>query len=191
MKIGLLRHGITDWNSAGLLQGQTDRPLGPGEAERLGELSLPPEWANAALLSSPLVRARDTARIVSGKKPPTDERLIEMNFGDWEGLAGKDLRADPQSGFRDVEYWGWDFRPPNGETPQEVWNRVSMALDSLTETTLIVCHMVVIRVVLAKAHGWNFEGHPPFQIKRDRIYGVTVEDKKLTPDPAPIRLIMQ
>ena len=189
MRIGLIRHGRTDWNRAGLLQGRTDRPLEDGEPERLSDFALPPAWENAAVIASPLVRASETARILSGSNPPTDARLTEMNFGEWEGRPSKELREDPKSGFRDLEYWGWDYRPPNGESPLEVWERVSAALDDLTEDTLIVCHMVVMRVVLAKAHGWDFEGHPPFQVKRDRIYGVTIEGNSFSADPEPIRLI--
>ena len=189
MKIGLLRHGRTDWNRAGLLQGSTDRPLEDGEPERLAELALPPEWTDAAVIASPLVRAVETARIITGSMPPLDARLTEMNFGTWEGKPGKELRADPHSGFRDLEYWGWDYRPPNGESPREVWARVSDALDDLKQDTLIVCHMVVMRVILAKAHGWDFEGHPPFLVKRDRIYGVTVVNGSFTPDAEPIRLV--
>jgi len=189
MRIGLIRHGRTDWNRAGLLQGRTDRPLEEGEPERLAELALPTPWNMAAIVASPLIRASETARILSGTPPPTDPRLIEMNFGDWEGRSGKDLRADPESDFRDVEYWGWEYRPPNGESPLEVWQRVSAALDDLKQDTLIVCHIVIMRVILAKAHGWEFEGHPPFQIKRDRIYGVTFDGGVLTADPDPIRLV--
>lgn len=189
MRIGLIRHGRTDWNRAGLLQGRTNRPLEPGEPERLSDLTLPEAWISADVVSSPLSRARDTARIISGTEPKTDVRLTEMSFGDWEGNSGHDLRADPNSGFRDVEYWGWNYRPPNGETPYEVWTRVSNALDELSNDTLIVCHMIVMRVVLAKAHGWDFEGAPPFQIKRDRIYGVTIENDVFTADPEPVRLV--
>ena len=189
MKIGLLRHGRTDWNRAGLLQGSTDRPLEDGEPERLAELALPPEWTDAAVIASPLVRAVETARIITGSMPPLDARLTEMNFGTWEGKPGKELRADPHSGFRDLEYWGWDYRPPSGESPREVWARVSDALDDLKQDTLIVCHMVVMRVILAKAHGWDFEGHPPFLVKRDRIYGVMVADGSFTADAEPIRLV--
>jgi len=189
MRIGLIRHGRTDWNRAGLLQGRTDRPLEDGEPERLSELALPPIWENAAVVASPLIRASETARILSGSTPPTDMRLTEMNFGDWEGRPGKELREDPHSGFRDLEYWGWNYRPPNGESPREVWARVSDAVNGMTKDTLIVCHMVVMRVILAEAHGWDFEGHPPFQIKRDRIYGVTVSDSGYSADPEPIRLV--
>ncbi len=189
MRIGLMRHGHTDWNRAGRLQGRTDRPLEAGEPERLGQFTLPAEWRHADVLASPLQRAKETARIVSGTAPRTDDRLTEMSFGDWEGQSGKDLREDPSSGFRDVEYWGWNYRPPNGESPLEVWNRVSEALDSITNDTLIVCHIIVMRVVLAKAHGWDFEGEPPFKVKRDRIYGVTIEDGVFEADAEPVRLL--
>jgi len=189
MRIGLLRHGRTDWNNAGLLQGRTDRPLDDAEAERLCDFALPPPWDAAKIIASSMIRAVSTANILTGKHPQTDPRLVEINLGYWEGKTGRDLRADPNSGFRDVEYWGWDYRPPNGESPREVWDRVSEALDDLSEDTLIVCHMVVMRVVLAKAYDWGFEGQQPFQIKRDRIYGVSVEDGKLIADPEPVRLV--
>lgn len=189
MRIGLIRHGRTDWNRAGLLQGQTDRPLEDGEPERLAQLALPEPWDKAAIITSPLSRARETGRILTGQILPTDHRLTEMSFGDWEGKAGHDLRDDPQSGFRDVENWGWTYRPPNGETPQDVWERLRTALGDLEADTLIVCHMIVMRVVLAKAHGWDFDGEPPFKIKRDRVYGVTIEGDDLIADADPIRLI--
>lgn len=189
IRIGLLRHGRTHWNRQGLLQGQTDIGLEDGEPERLAALTLPDEWRGASLLASPLSRANDTARIVSDRTPRTDPRLVEMAFGDWEGKASLDLQADPNSGFRDIEDWGWDYRPPNGETPREVWARIEPTLAELTEDTLIVCHLCVMRVALAKAHGWEFSGPPPFAVKRDRIYGLTFESGTLSADEKPIRLV--
>lgn len=189
MRVGLLRHGRTDWNRIGVLQGRTDRPLEDEEADRLGTLTVPSPWDNADVLASPLIRARDTARLVTGREAAVDPRLIEMKFGAWEGLSSADLHADPASGFRDVEDWGWDYRPPGGESPREVWARVSAVLDSLESDTLIVCHLVVMRVVLAIAHGWNFEGPMPFRVKRDRIYGLTITDRRPAPDAEPARLI--
>ena len=189
MRIGLLRHGHTDWNRAGRLQGRTDRPLEEVEPARLARLALPEPWKDAAILSSPMIRAVETARIVSGKQPATDPRLTEMSFGDWEGKISLELQADPNSGFRDVEHWGWDYRPPNGESPREVFSRVSEAIAALKGDTLIVCHIAVMRAVLATAHGWNFEGEPPFKVKRYRIYGVMLDGSKMTADADPIRLV--
>ena len=92
MKIYLVRHGETDWNQAGLLQGQTDIALNAqgleqahDAAERLKKV--PFEIA----FCSPLIRAKRTAEIIIGDRKitlTTDERLRELNFGPWEGHQG-------------------------------------------------------------------------------------------------------
>ena len=190
IRIGLLRHGRTAWNAEGRLQGQTDIPLEDVERERLAGLSLPPEWRGQPVLASTLSRARDTARLLTGAEPPTDARLVEMNFGHWEGRIGAELSEDHGSGFEDVEDWGLDYRPHNGESPRDLWARISAVLDGLTEDTLIVSHLGVMRSVLAQAHGWTYEGPMPFRIKRDRLYAVRrAEDGSLTPEPEPTRLV--
>lgn len=191
VRIGLMRHGRTEWNRLGRLQGRTDIPLEDAERERLGGLALSDGWRGAALISSPLQRALETARLVAGMEPRTDARLSEMNLGEWEGRTGEDLLHEPGSGFSHVEDWGWDYQPPGGETPRAVWDRVSKALSGITEDTLIVSHMVVMRVILARAHDWDFEGPPPFRIKRDRIYGVTRDNNgELHADETdPVRLV--
>jgi broad specificity phosphatase PhoE len=87
----LVRHGETDWNADGRLQGQTDRPLsdfGRRQAHKLAE-----ELADEpleAIYSSDLVRARETAEIVEGRLglPVTiDAGLRERDWGSWEGLT--------------------------------------------------------------------------------------------------------
>ena len=140
IRLAMLRHGHTHWNRAGRIQGRTDIPLDDEARADLAAFRLPSDWANAALVSSPLHRARETAEIVAGRAPETVDSLIEMNWGDWEGLKGIDLKADPNSGFRDIEYWGWDYQPPGGETPAEVWNRLADWVFSLKADTLAVCH---------------------------------------------------
>ena len=87
----LVRHGETDWNAEGRLQGHTDRPLsdyGRRQAERLAE-ELDGEELEA-IYSSDLARARDTAEIVGRKLGlPTvlDPDLREKDWGTWEGLT--------------------------------------------------------------------------------------------------------
>jgi len=120
MRVALLRHGRTGWNAAGRLQGRTDIPLSDDERDRLATLALPPGWRDADILSSPLSRARETAEILVQAPVATDPALIELNLGAWEGKRGVDLLADPASGYRHVEAWGWDGRPPGGETPREL-----------------------------------------------------------------------
>jgi len=134
IRLAFLRHGITAWNREGRIQGRTDIPLAPESREQLAALTLPPDWRDAALHASPLSRAVETATLIGKGRPVhSDPRLIEMDWGAWEGLHGRDLRADPASGYRDLEHWGWDFRPPGGESPADVRERLRAWLDSLQD----------------------------------------------------------
>ena len=87
-RLALLRHGHTPWNRAGRIQGRSDIALDAQARADLAALSLPAPWDRAALWSSPLARAFDTARLVAGRDPQTDPALTEMNWGAWEGQHG-------------------------------------------------------------------------------------------------------
>ena len=146
--------------------------------------------AESTVVSSPLSRAVDTAWLVSGRVPQVVPELIEMNWGEWQGLRGIDLVADASSGYRHIEDWGWDFQPLGGETPRMVWQRIKPWIAAARGTYVAVCHIGVMRVLLARATGWNFSGPAPFQVKRDRLYIIKVKDDgALTFDDEPIRLI--
>lgn len=189
IRLALLRHGHTDWNRAGRIQGRSDIALDDVARSELTAQALPAPWDAADLWSSPLLRAAETAKLVAGRDPQTAPELIEMDWGDWEGLRGIDLKADPKSGFRDIEHWGWDYRPPGGETPAEVWERIAPWLQRLTRDTVAVCHIGIMRMILARAYGWDFDGPAPFRIKRNRLFVVEIDGDALRPLPDPIRLI--
>lgn len=86
----ITRHGLTDWNARRKLQGRTDVPLNDDGREMARRAAK--EYADIHLdvcYCSPLKRARETAEIIlEGKSVPIifDERLIEMSFGEYEGL---------------------------------------------------------------------------------------------------------
>ncbi len=188
-KLALIRHGHTDWNRQGRIQGRSDIPLDVEAAEALAVLTLPPDWLNAKLCSSPLKRAVQTAQLIADRAPVAEAALTEMDWGDWEGKKGIELRSDPQSGFRDLEYWGWDYRPPQGESPADVRNRLRPWLGTLSGDTVAVCHIGIMRVLLAMAHGWNFDGDAPFRVKRNRLFVIEISEGNLTPLPEPQRLV--
>ncbi|GAB5431550.1 MAG: histidine phosphatase family protein [Epibacterium sp.] len=188
IRLALLRHGHTDWNRAGRIQGRSDIALDAAARQELAAQALPGPWKDADLWSSPLKRAAETAELVAGRAPQTAAALIEMNWGDWEGQQGGLLRADPQSGFRDIEHWGWDYRPPGGESPAEVWARVAPWIATLTRDTVAVCHIGIMRMILARAHGWDFDGPAPFQVKRNRLFVVEISGDQLDPWTEPVRL---
>lgn len=191
IRLALLRHGHTAWNRAGRIQGRSDIPLDDQAREELRGYTLPAPWDQAELWSSPLMRAAETAELAAGRPPRTAQELIEMNWGDWEGLHGLDLKADPNSGFRDIEDWGWHYRPPGGESPAEVWTRITPWLHCLTRDAVAVCHIGIMRMILARAYGWDFDGPAPFRIKRNRLFVVEMEGASLTPWAEPVRLIQE
>lgn len=189
IRFAMLRHGHTEWNRAGQIQGRTDIPLDDEAREGLHAFRLPEGWRDVDLYSSPLKRAFETGQIVSGRDPHTVDALIEMDWGDWEGKKGVELKADPNSGFRDIEHWGWDYRPPQGESPADVWGRISEWLFSLERDSIAVCHIGIMRMVLARAHGWGFDGPAPFAVKRNRLFVVEVDGQSVrVADPDIVRL---
>ena len=187
-RLALLRHGHTPWNRAGRIQGRSDIALDVEARNTLASLRLPGDWQNAQLWSSPLLRASETAQLVAGRDAETAAELIEMDWGDWEGQKGVDLKSDPSSGFRDIEDWGWHYSPPNGESPAEVWSRLEIWLAGLQSTCVAVCHIGVMRVILARATGWDFAGPAPFQIKRNRLYVLDLNPALTVSDPFVVRL---
>ena len=188
-QLALLRHGHTHWNRAGRIQGRSDIPLDDDARTELAGYELPELWNKAALWSSPLQRASETAALVAGREPMLSEALTEMNWGDWEGKRGVDLIADADSGYRHIEDWGWDYCPPNGESPAEVRARLQPWLGGLQGDTVAVCHIGIMRVILASAWGWNFDGTAPFKIKRNRLYVIDLDS--FQPQPEPVRLLRQ
>ena len=184
-EIALLRHFPTAWNAEHRLQGQVDVPLTEEARTALKGLALPPPWDAARLIASPLSRARETAEILArGRAVEIEPRLVEMSWGAWEGRHGRELIEDPASGYVHVEQWGWHRRPPGGESPWEVWERVRPALAEIAAAgrpAVLVAHRALMRVVMARAWGWNYDSPEPFRIRRARLYPM-----RLGPNGTPL-----
>ena len=136
MRLYIIRHGETEWNKVKRLQGQTDIPLAK-EGIRLAKVTgeemqhLPIDLA----ISSPLERALQTAQLLTeGRNVPilTDERIIEISFGEWEGECIFDSEALPKE-FRQLFYEDpmHCIRPPKGETFADVCRRTGEFYQSL------------------------------------------------------------
>ncbi|WP_300037290.1 histidine phosphatase family protein [uncultured Roseobacter sp.] len=187
-RLAIIRHGHTAWNRAGRIQGRSDIPLDAEAEAALAGRTLPAPWDEADLCASPLMRARRTAELISGRVPLCTDALMEMDWGTWEGQQGSVLRADPASGFRDIEHWGWDYRPPGGESPADLRARLIPWAEALETDTVAVCHIGVMRVLMAVATGWEFQGAAPFRIKRDRLYVINIAPGTWSATPEPVRL---
>jgi len=189
IRLALLRHGHTAWNRAHRIQGRTDIPLDAEGIATLAALRLPPPWDKADLVASPLARAQQTATLVTGRQATPVPALIEMDWGDWEGQRGVDLDADPACDYRPICDWGWDWSPPGGEAPAALRARLAPWLASLQRDTVAVCHIGTMRVLMALATGWHFDGPAPFAIKRARLYVIEVDAGTLRAWPDPVRLV--
>jgi probable phosphoglycerate mutase len=153
-----LRHGETDWNVEGRLQGQRDIPLnetGRSQARRNGEAILRafPDIAGFEAVASPLGRTRATmeiARGAMGLDPAgyrTDDRLLEITFGAWEGATLDELRAIDPDRIAERERDKWDFVPPGGESYARITRRIGAWLAEVRRPTFVVSHGGVGRVL--------------------------------------------
>jgi probable phosphoglycerate mutase len=156
----VIRHGATDWNALGLIQGRTDRPLSEAGRASIRGLRLSSVWQGADCLSSPLTRAMETARLL-GLHPQSEPALIEMSWGTWEGKSLAALRAEHGDEMAENEDRGLDFRPPGGESPRDVQMRLRPLLAALRTPTIAVTHKGVLRALYAAATGWTMTDDPP------------------------------
>jgi probable phosphoglycerate mutase len=174
----LIRHGATAWNASGRLQGRADIGLSAAGRAEVESWRLPAAFAGARWLTSPLRRARETAALLIGHPVTVEPRLIEMDWGAWEGRRGADLRAAAPAELAASEGRGLDFRPPGGESPREVCARLQLLAAELAldpTPVVAVCHKGVIRAALALATGWDMRARPPLRLARDRALALAIE----------------
>ena len=161
MKLYFIRHGETVWNTQAKLQGKSDIPLnekGVALARVTGEALADVPFA--AIYSSPLKRALQTAQLVAGDKDVPiviDRRLEEIGFGIWEGLScHKDHYEIPSDSFQDFFLDPFGYQPPaQGETVRHVCGRTADFLEELIRkmgkeesNVLISCHGCTLRALM-------------------------------------------
>jgi probable phosphoglycerate mutase len=158
LKIAFLRHGPTLWNAQGRIQGHTDIPLSDEGLAKMRTLLPPPPFEQARVFVSTSRRARQTAEALGLKNATWDARLMEQNWGDWEGLSRAGILArDGDDAFLRAGV-ALDFRPPGGESTAELHARVAAFLkDAAREDsdTIVVAHLGVLRAAYTLATGWD------------------------------------
>jgi 2,3-bisphosphoglycerate-dependent phosphoglycerate mutase len=160
----LVRHGETDWNRARRWQGHADRPLnetGRAQAHELaGRLAAdPPD----AIWASDLSRARETAEIVGarlGLPVALDERLREIDVGEWSGLTAAEVEERYPEGMRRRLEGGTGWE--TGERYEEMAERVLAALHDIAAAghgrVLVVTHGGAMRAVWLATGGAAEDG---------------------------------
>jgi broad specificity phosphatase PhoE len=158
-----VRHGETDWNVEGRLQGGIDTPLndlGRTQAARAGSI-LADLFArhgrtasSLVFVASPLQRARDTMDLVRSelKLPPggyaLDDRLREIGYGHWEGSTLAQMQSSDPELYATREADKWSVPPPGGESYASVAIRMRDWYDSLKADTVAVAHGGTARALM-------------------------------------------
>ena len=151
MQIVLVRHGETEWSLSGQHTSRTDLPLtdkGRERAKRLGPALT--AWNFALVLTSPLLRARETCRIAGfGDRAEICEDLREFDYGEYEGLTTPQIRE------KNPEWSLWRDGCPGGEMPDQVGARADRAIERMRSgagdgDALAFAHGHILRMLTAR-----------------------------------------
>jgi broad specificity phosphatase PhoE len=157
MRLELIRHGQTDWNRDGRLQGSSDIPLNEaGRGQAVEAAAILADQNLRAIVSSPLMRARETARIIADilgiELGASYDDLIERDYASCEGkVPSTPIPDEPNAEYPDIE------------TRESVVARGMRAINEIRDTRLpidgpdatiaVVCHGTIIRFTLAAILG--------------------------------------
>ena len=180
-----IRHGETDFNRQGRLQGRRDTVLNAHGRQQAAECGVllhdlfardhrrPQDFKYVA---SPLKRARETMEIVRatlGLQPhdyEVDARLIEIAYGEWEGLTLQEIETQNASVLSARERDKWDFAPPGGESYRELADRIGKWYGSLTADSVVAAHGGGVRALMAILNIESEEQATRAQIEQGVIY---------------------
>jgi broad specificity phosphatase PhoE len=176
----VVRHGQTDYNARDLLLGHRDIPLNALGREQAAAHAITLKWLDPALadldfVCGPLARTRETMTLLrtAAGLPPTDFRvsneLIELDYGQWEGLTwGQVLASDPE-GYRAWHDDPVNYTLPGGESYAQLNARLERFLATVERDTVIVSHGGISRVLVGLLGGVDTAVAPKLAIPQDRL----------------------
>ena len=159
----MLRHGQTEWNAAGRLQGHLDSPLteiGVRQAQRQNETLLDYDLDGFRFITSPQGRARKTAQLALAgivAEIETSEELKEINMGQWSGITRAEIAAERKIRLQDLgelQIYDWT---PGGETTAQLFARCARFLVQLTGPAVLVTHGMTSLCLRLCALGWGLD----------------------------------
>lgn len=180
-----IRHGQTDWNAEGRMQGQKDIPLnaiGEGQARGNGKrlaAFLKAEGIDLDSLdfiSSPLGRTRRTMDLVRTElgmdleSYRIEPEVREITFGDWEGATLEELAVESGDKVQERRADKWGFVPPNGQSYEMLTDRIRGWLVNVNKPTVVVAHGGVFRVVRGLLEGLEKVSIPTLDVPQDKMF---------------------
>lgn len=180
-----IRHGQTDWNAAGRLQGAQDIALnarGQAQADGNGRAlgahfrAIGRDPASLAWIASPLGRTRETmerVRAGAGLDPSgyaIDANLREVGFGRLEGLTYAEIERHHPAGWAELQRDKWHYLPPEGESYVMLAARVAAFLAAHDEDMVIVSHGGVFRALRSVIERLDDPSLAHLFVPQDRIF---------------------
>ncbi|PRD45698.1 histidine phosphatase family protein [Phyllobacterium phragmitis] len=185
------RHGETDWNASQRIQGQVDTDInmrGRAQAERNGDKlkSLIGDGAGFDFVASPLKRTRETMeriRTRMGLDPHayrTDPRLMEVNFGNWQGHMLEDIAGEGRDLIEARARDKWNFIPPgsSAESYMGLSRRIGQWLEKVDQPTVCVTHGGCMRTLFYLIE--HMDGHEAANLSIPQDQLLRLENGKLT-----------
>lgn len=181
----IIRHGATDWNRSGRIQGHLDPPLneaGCAQARLVGQRLA--TLGATALYSSDLQRAYHTAQIIgqaTGLRVVQKTALREIHFGKWQGWTSQQIRDRDPEGYAARRADPYDVIPEGGETWRRFYDRAVRAMHELLESTdaqqvIVVTHSGVCTALGLYAQGLDCTGKRTFGNDNCSIHTLAVAD---------------
>ncbi|MHB2169636.1 histidine phosphatase family protein [Alsobacter sp. R-9] len=158
-RLFFIRHGETDWNAEGRLQGQQDIPIndrGREQAALAGKrlASLRSDAGSLPWIVSPLGRTRETAEIARAAAGlprdgyDLDPQIKELSFGILEGKTWKEVRREQPELARQREADKWRFVAPGGESYERLTDRIGAWVATAPAEAVVVSHGGVARALM-------------------------------------------
>lgn len=187
MEVHVVRHGETEANSEGRIQGLSDSPLteaGKSNVEKVAHALKKQEYD--VVFSSPLKRALDTAKLIA-QEVKADIRvstnLREICYGDWEGLPKDELREKRVWQRREQNKYTFThpgrYRGCPGQSYADIFDRVAEFFDQLIKSDfgliLLVTHLGVVRNAKKHLEGCSSDSAVSFGLEGQELYEISIE----------------
>jgi broad specificity phosphatase PhoE len=182
-----VRHGETDLNIQGRLQGRRDTVLNAHGRQQAAQCAAvlndlfardQRQPRDFKYVSSPLKRARETMEVLRatlGLEPlgyEIDERLVEIAYGEWEGLTLPEIETRSAGILAQREHDKWDFAPPGGESYRQLAARIGSWYASLAHDTVVAAHGGGVRALMALLNIVPKEQATHAQVEQGVVYAV-------------------
>ena len=183
MSVYIIRHGQTEWNARGILQGQKNSNLTPlGKKQALSAAKFLKDREDiilARIYLSPLKRVIDFWSLIKNELPERiirsvniEPRIQELRFGDWEGRTKDEIEKKYPEQYDKRKKNIWAYKPKNGESLIELKARIDAFLGDidLNETNIIVTHEMASKVLRLKLLNLDSESINKLEHKNNVIY---------------------